>query len=169
MHYHLDIKHNVYWDVEEQVLKQSSQHSEEKIYSEAEITIKTEPFFIASMIKCNFCEKTFATERGLLVHTSKTHKEEYQNIKTHQEEYQNKRKCSKEENTKCYICGFTFTSEATFQVHTEENQEYIIQRSDSITKSPQNKKAKEFQIENMEVDQSDIIKLKMKRFSNLNR
>ena len=87
------------------------------------------------MFKCNKGEKSFITNHGRLVHTSKIHKEEFQN----------KRKGKRDQNQKCYICGFTFLTDETFKAHMEaiHKQEYIIQRSDSITKSPPVKKIKE--------------------------
>ena len=55
-----------------------------------------------------------------------------------------------------------FTTEETFRAHTEEihKQEYNIQRSDSITKSPPNKRVKGPQDENMDVEELDIMKQK---------
>ena len=57
-----------------------------------------------------------------------------------------KRKITQEQPYKCYICGFMSISETAFKIHTEEshNQIYIIQRTNSITKSPPMKKPKDF-------------------------
>ena len=90
LHYHVDIKHNVYWVVEEEVLN----HPEENIYIESkkEDNIKAEPSDILEIKICDFCEKSFLTERGLLVHFSKTHKQEFKN----HEEYKNKQKSDRE-------------------------------------------------------------------------
>ena len=56
-----------------------------------------------------------------------------------------KRKITQEQPYKCYICGFMSISETAFKIHTEEshNQIYIIQRTNSITKSPSMKKPKD--------------------------
>ena len=177
--YHIEIKHNLLLEMKEpsktlppsqekttnsQVLRKTlkPQHSEKKDLIEdkqEDISIKTEPVDNGSILECEFCEKFFITSRGLLVHTSKTHKEEYRN----------KRKTDKEQDRKCYICGFTFISEETFKAHTEEihNQEYTIHRNDSITKSPPTKKVKGYQNKNMEVDHLDIVKLKDEKITEL--
>ena len=60
------------------------------------------------------------------------------------------------------MCGFMFTTEKTFKKHTEEihGQKYTIQRIDSITKSPPNKKVKGHHDESMDFESLDIIKQK---------
>ena len=72
----------------------------------------------------------------------------------HKEEYRNKRKETQAVPNKCYICGFTFSNEDSFKTHSEKNhnQDYIIQRSDSVTKSPPTKKVKEHHTEHMDMD-----------------
>ena len=143
LHYHIDIKHNTHWDVE----------------AKQDKNIKLEPNETTSMIQCEFCEKTFVSDKGITIHTSKIHKKEYKN----------KHKSHKEPGNKCYICGFMFITEEAFKAHTEEihHQEYIIQRSDSLSKSPPSKKVKEHQSENMDLEQSDIFKLKDEKITEL--
>ena len=114
LHYHIDMKHNTYWELEEQVrdtlMKESSLTGTENREDNT---------------KCDFCEKSFQNNRGLIVHMSRMHKEEYRS----------KRKETQVVPNECYICGFIFTSEEAFKTHSEKNhnQEYSIQRSDSVT------------------------------------
>ena len=114
LHYHIDMKHNTYWELEEEVrdtfIKQ--RNLSEKEYKE-EKTNTT----------CDFCEKSFQINGGLIVHMSRMHKEEYRI----------KQKETQEKPNKCYICGFTFLSEIALKAHSEQehDQEYTMQRSDS--------------------------------------
>ena len=119
------MKHNTYWEIEEQV---RDILIKEKSFSE------TDNEDDETTNKCDFCEKSFQNNRGLIVHMSRMHKEEYRN----------KRKVTQVIPNECYICGFTFISEDAFKTHSEisHNQDYFIQRSDSVTKSPPTKKAK---------------------------
>ena len=127
------MKHNTYWEIEEQV---RDTLIKEKSLSENEDDETT--------TKCDFCEKSFQNNRGLIVHMSRMHKEEYRS----------KRKETQVTPNECYICGFTFLNEDAFKTHSEinHNQEYVIQRSDSVTKSPPSKKAKEYHTEQMDLD-----------------
>ena len=68
LHYHIDIKHNTYWKLEEQVRDTLIQ---EKNLSEAEYKEDK------SQKKSNFCEKSLQNNKGLIVHMSRMHKEEY--------------------------------------------------------------------------------------------
>ena len=70
---------------------------------------------------------------------------------------------------KCYICGFTYSSEEAFKEHSEKchNQEYIIQRSDSVTKSPPTKKPKEHHTEQMDIEPQSNEAQKAKVISDL--
>ena len=87
----------------------------------------------------------------------------------HKEEYRCKRKETQVIQNNCYICGFTFSSEDAFKAHAEKchNQEYIIQRSDSVTKSPPTKKAKEHHIEVMDMESQSIELHKDKEIADL--
>ena len=74
LHYHIDMKHNSYWEVEEEVrgdlLKQIEKQPQILIKIEEEETFR---------FKCDYCEKSFVTNHGLVVHTSRIHKGEFRN------------------------------------------------------------------------------------------
>ena len=73
-----------------------------------------------------------------------------------------KRKINQEQPNKCYICDFQSTSEAAFKIHAQvsHNQDYNIQKVNSITKSSPLKKSKEHNDLDMDIDTSDILKKK---------
>ena len=60
------------------------------------------------------------------------------------------------------ICDFKSISETAFKIHTEEthNQEFNIQRTDSITKSPPLKKSKDHHDVNMDIDMNETMQIK---------
>ena len=116
VHYHMDMKHNTYWELE---VKVRDTLIKEKNSSEAEYEEDK------SQTKSDFCEKSLQNKKGLIVHMSRMHKEEY--WLTCKE--------SQEVPTKCYI--YVGSSEDAFKVHSEKNLS--------------NKKAKEHHIEVMDM------------------
>ena len=141
MHYHIDIKHNIYWDIEEEarntlytqrerqghpqqkedntIMNNSDNATTTEVKVKTEVEVPIEP----DMQSCEFCDKSFLTDRGLVVHISKMHKENWRN----------KDKIS-------------------------HNIEFNLERTDSVTRSPPAKKARDISIENIEVQLKPVNK-----------
>ena len=66
-------------------------------------------------------------------------------------------------------CRLKPVSETAFKIHTEEthNQEFDIQRTNSITKSPPLKKSKEHHDVNMDIDISETLQIKDREINRL--
>ena len=140
LYYHIDVKHNTYWDVEEdkgtflQRQNPSSPDTEDKNtdlvadepnYQEKvsdEITIKEEQCDNSTLFKCDFCEKTFITEKGRGIHIGKMHKEQNGVKREHEEE--------------------------------------TVKRANSTTRSPPMKKSKEYHQQNVDLDHERTLREK---------
>ena len=89
LQYHIDMKHNTYWeDGQEEVganlLTQKKEDSIEDIKEtenqkneNTEIKLKIKLEAGTEMFDCEFCDKSFLTDRGLVVHSSRMHKENW--------------------------------------------------------------------------------------------
>ena len=97
MHYHIDMKHNTYWEVE----------SETREIPLEPVNVKSENDIIEDpeTFGCRFCERNFSTNQGRRIHASKMHKDKLRNI--------------------------------------AHNKDFILERKESVTKSPPAKKTKE--------------------------
>ena len=131
MYYHIDIKHNIYWQVEEEARanlfaqrerqgypqkKKEEAGAESLVNEDTVVTVKTEDEDNEAPMKynCELCEKQFITDRGLVVHASKMHKEAWRN----------KDKIS-------------------------HNLEFNLERKDLLTRSPPSKKVKDKPTDNV--------------------
>ena len=125
MHYHIDIKHNTYWDIEEEARtnlytqrerqghpQKKKEETSVKSPDEQDIVVKvkeeSEDITDTMAYNCEFGEKSFLTENGIRVQESKMHKEEWRN----------KDKIS-------------------------HNKDFHLERKDSLTRSPPAKKTKD--------------------------
>ena len=136
--YHIDLKHTEYWELKEEVkekVEDKNQDTEVKI----EAVEVVQEIVLQKEFKCNFCERTFDTDRGRGIHEGRKHKEEYKEIQLevnvkcnicewigssdeqleiHKKEShieQLKRKINQDQPNKCYICGFKSASETAFK------------------------------------------------------
>ena len=96
MYYHIDMKHNVYWEIEEEARnslyaqrdrqghpqgKKEESAVENSENEDIMVKVKTEveDTIVPFKYDCEFCEKSFLTDRSLVVHASKMHKEDWRN------------------------------------------------------------------------------------------